>query len=185
MHDIEIIQNIQAGKTNEFKRLVEKYQSIVFRTALGFVHIREDAEDLTQEVFIRVFQSLDSFRGNSEFSTWLYRITVNICLNHIDKSKSRGIFQFTEDMMQNLFNKAGENKNPVEELIEAERETAIRDAIDSLPEKQKTAFVLSKYDELSQKEIAQIMQISEGAVEQHLQRGKINLQKKLGQLIGK
>lgn len=185
MHEIEIIQNIQAGKTNEFKRLVEKHQSIVFRTALGFVHIKEDAEDLTQEVFIRVFQSLDSFRGNAEFSTWLYRITVNICLNHLNKNRGRGIIQFAEDMMQSLFNKAGVNKNPVEELIEVERETAIRNAIDSLPEKQRTTFILSKYDELSQKEIAQIMQISEGAVEQHLQRGKINLQKKLRRLIGK
>ena len=185
MHDIEIIQSIQAGRTNEFKRLVEKHQSSVFRTALGFVHIKEDAEDLTQEVFIRVFQSLDSYQGNAAFSTWLYRITVNICLNHLNKTKGRGIIQFAEDMMQSLFNKAGENRNPVEELIDAERETAIRNAIDSLPEKQRTAFVLSKYDDLSQKEIAQIMQISEGAVEQHLQRGKINLQKKLGQLIGK
>lgn len=185
MHDIEIIQNIQAGKTNEFKRLVEKHQSIVFRTALGFVHIKEDAEDLTQEVFIRVFQSLGSFQGNAEFSTWLYRITVNVCLNHLNKNKGRGIIQFAEDMLKSLFNKTMESKNPVEELIEAERETVIRNAIDSLPEKQRTAFVLSKYDELSQKEIAQIMQISEGAVEQHLQRGKINLQKKLGQLVGK
>jgi RNA polymerase sigma-70 factor (ECF subfamily) len=185
MSEQEIIQAIINGDQSKFEWLVEKYQTMVFRTAMGFVHTKEDAEDLTQDVFICAFQSLASFQGNSEFSTWLYRITVNISINQLNRNKHRAFLQFTGDLLQNPFNRESGNRNPHQELEQTEQDAAIRKAIDSLPDKQRTAFVLSKYDDLPQKEIAAIMQCSEGSVEQLLQRAKANLQKKLSTIVGK
>lgn len=185
MSEQEIIQEILEGNSSKFKLLVEKYQNMVFRTTMGFVHIKEDAEDLTQDVFIRAFQSLKTFNGEAEFSTWLYRITVNTSINHLNKIKNRGLLHFAEEILQNLFNRASDDKNPQQELEQTERDDAIRKAIDALPENQRTAFVLSKYDDLTQIEIATIMQRTEGSVEQLLQRAKITLQKKLSTIVGK
>ncbi len=185
MSEQQIIQAILSGDHSKFEWLVVKYQTMVFRTAMGFVHSKEDAEDLTQEVFIRIFQALRTFNGDAEFSTWLYRITVNISINHLNKMKNRGLLHFVEDLLLNTFNRASEDKNPLQQLEQKERDRAIRKAIDALPEKQRTAFVLSKYDDLTQKEIAAIMQSTEGSVEQLLQRAKSSLQKKLSPIVGK
>ena len=167
-----------------FESIVLQYQTMVFRTAMGFVHSKEDAEDLTQEVFIRAFRSWDSFRRNSEISTWLYRITINLSLNFVDQQKKRSLFQLAGDVFNNI-NQKNTEKSPQKLLEELELNQAIQKAIDSLSEKQRIAFVLSKYEDLSQKEIAKIMETSEGAVEQLLQRAKTNLQKKLSRSVGK
>ncbi|MDD3320540.1 MAG: RNA polymerase sigma factor [Paludibacter sp.] len=185
MSEQEIIQNIVNGDSSKFRGLVEKYQPMVFRTVMGFVHSKEDAEDLTQDVFISIYQSLNRFQGDSEFSTWLYRIAVNTSINYVNKQNRRNLFQQVGDFFQNINSNENFEKNPEELTIEKEREHHIKKAIDSLSEKQRTAFVLSKYDNLSQKEIANIMNISEGAVEQHLQRAKKNLQQNLASLVGK
>jgi len=86
MSDIEIIELILQGDREKFRILVDQYQQMVFRTCMGFLHHKEDAEDLTQEVFIRAYQSLSRFKGDSAFSTWLYRIAVNASLNKVRKS---------------------------------------------------------------------------------------------------
>lgn len=169
----------------EFEKILGEYQTMVFRTTMGFVHTKEDAEDLTQEVFIRAFCSWDSFRGESEISTWLYRIAINLSLNFVDQQKRRNLFQLAGDMFNNIINQKNAEKSPQELLEESELNRAIQKAIDSLPEKQRIAFVLSKYEDLPQKEIAKIMDTSEGAVEQLLQRAKTNLQKKLNKSVGK
>ncbi|CCZ07920.1 RNA polymerase sigma factor [uncultured Culturomica sp.] len=181
MCDKEIIDRILNGYPQDFRFLVEKYQETVFRTAMGFVHDREDAEDISQETFICAYRSLHNFRGESEFSTWLYRIAVNCCLRQIKRAQKKNLLQRMEDLLQRALYICSEDKNPEETVISKQSEELIRNAIDSLPEKQHIAFTLSKYDEIPQKEIARIMEISEGAVEQLLQRAKINLQKKLKQ----
>lgn len=185
MTDEQIIKTTQEGDNSKFSLLVEKYQTRIFHTVMGFVHSRETAEDLTQDIFISAFQSISKFKGDSEFSTWIFRIAVNLSLNHIEKYQRKNLIQSLGELTHNEFESSGDNETPEQQMIVNERDTAIRMAIDSLSDKQHTAFVLSKYDELSQKEIALIMQISEGAVEQHLQRAKINLQKKLAWLVGK
>ena len=184
MTELNHIDKIKAGNQASFRWLVDTYQHMVFVTAIGFVYVKEDAEDLTQDVFVKVFDSIQQFSGDSQFSTWLYRITVNTCINFINKKKRSDLLLRTTDFFLDLVNLSTDSKNPEQELVETEMSETIRKAIDSLSNKQKTAFVLSKYDELSQKEIAEIMNISEGAVEQHLQRAKKNLQKKLGTLVG-
>lgn len=183
MIDSEYIQAVRSGNTAAFKPLVERYQQLVFRTVVGFLHHQEEAEDLTQEIFVKIWQSLDTFSGDSTISTWIYRITVNHSLNYLRQKKRNTLFSFAEELFQQLLNKADEETIPEDELEARDRQ--IRAAIDSLSEKQRTAFVLSKYEELSQKEIARIMETSEGSVEQHLQRAKKNLQKKLSHLVGK
>jgi len=179
MTEEQLIQEIVSGNTLAFKTLMEKYQERVFHVAMGFVHLKEDAEDLTQEVFIKVYQSLSTFNHDSEFSTWLYRITINTCINFVNRNRKKRVLQSIEDVWQSAFNQYDKEKTPLEKLITSERNLLIKKAIDSLSEKQRSAFILSKYEELPQKEIAAIMNTTEGAVEQLLQRAKNNLQKKL------
>lgn len=167
-----------------FESAVSDNYELMFRTAMGFVHSREDAEDIAQEVFLKAYRHWDSFRGEAEISTWLYRIAVNLSINFVKREKRRKTIRQGESMLKNLFNIAGNDKNPRQQLESEETDNAVRAAIDSLPEKQRTAFILSRYDELSQKETARIMQITEGAVEQLLQRAKKNLRKKLESTIG-
>ncbi|MBK5195940.1 MAG: RNA polymerase sigma factor [Proteiniphilum sp.] len=181
MSDEQLIREITAGNDAAFKTLMERYQQQVFRTVMGFVHTKEDAEDITQEIFIRVYQSLNTFQGESELSTWLYRITLNMSLNFLRSNRKKRMLQSLEA----LFTLRSEEKTPLEELESAERDRRIRQAIDSLPERQRMAFILSRYEELPQKKIAAVMNRSEGAVEQLLQRAKENLQKKLSSTIGK
>lgn len=87
------------SQIESFEQVVEKYHKMVFRTALGFVHQREDAEDLTQEVFVRAYRNWDRFRGDSQISTWLYRITVNLSLSYINTKSRRSLIQFGEDLL--------------------------------------------------------------------------------------
>ena len=86
MTDSEIIRLILEGDRQIFRILVEKYQSMVFRTCIGFLHNKDDADDLTQEVFIQAYQSLRGFKGEAAFSTWIYRIAVNASLNMVRKN---------------------------------------------------------------------------------------------------
>lgn len=184
MTDIEIIDNILEGDRNSYTILVERHQTMVFRTCLGFVHNKDDADDLTQETFIQAYQSLKSFKGEASFPTWLYRIAVNASLNKVRRSSK---FNFLQ-RFESFFGSAKgtdtaypdlHTEDPENILIRAEQQEWVQRALDSLPEKQRTAIVLSKYDELSQKEIAEIMNTTEGAVEALLQRAKTNLREKL------
>lgn len=189
INDAHIIEQVISGNTNEFGQLVDKYQQIVFKTCLGFVHDHEDANDLSQEVFIKAFQNLSTFNKQSSFSTWLYRIAVNTSLNSL-RQRRDGFFQ-------RLGNWASPEKsgaieisseyygNPEEIFISGEMEQLVAKELSKLSENQQTAFVLSKYDQLPQKEIAQIMGLSEGAVESLIQRAKANLVKKISGYLKK
>ena len=184
MADDELIEQILQGNRDIYRELVSKYQSMLFRTCMGFLHNKEDAEDLTQEIFIQIYQSLPKFRGESSFSTWIYRIAVNAALNKIRKESKSFWGQRFESFLGGEKQEMPEipipvNENPENILIQAEHREWIQRALNSLPENQRTAIVLSKYDDLSQKEIAQIMNITEGAVEALMQRGKANLRQRL------
>lgn len=188
MNDSETIRSILNGNRNDFAILVEKYQQMIFRVAMGFVHEKEDAEDITQEVFINAYQSLKKFRGDSSFSTWLHRIAVNVGLNHT--RKNRGV---VIDKISSFFDhdRIIESEllliedNPEDIIIKKEHSEWLRRALDKLPKNQHTAIVLSKYDDLPQKEIADILNISEGAVEALIQRAKKNLRENLSSGIRK
>ncbi len=183
MNDPEIIRSVLNGHRDDFRQLVEKYQQRVFRLVIGFVHDKEEAEDITQEVFLRAWQSLNKFRGESSFSTWLHKIAVNICLNYSRKKSANRLVT----RISSFFDPEHEKEiqiplyedNAEEIIIKEEHSAWLKRALDSLPENQRTAIILSKYDDLPQKEIASVMNLTEGAVEALIQRAKKNLREKL------
>lgn len=184
MTDHEVIAMILRGNPDKYRVLVEKYQTMIFRTCIGFLHNRDDADDLTQEILIQAYESLKSFKGEAAFSTWLYRIAVNASLNRVRKNSRNPILNrfdslFVVGKEREISLPANGSEDPESILISTERNKWIQDALDSLPENQRTAIVLSKYDDLPQKEIAGIMQTTEGAVEALIQRAKANLRLKL------
>ncbi len=187
MTDIEIIQQIAQGDRNLYRKLVERYQPMVFRTCMGFLHHKDDSDDLTQDVFIQVYQTLSGFKGEASFSTWIYRIAVNASLNKIRKSSKNFVLQrfgtmFGGEKSNEYSFPISDNENPENILIMNEHREWVQKALNTLPENQRTAIVLSKYDDLSQKEIAAIMNTTEGAVEALIQRAKANLRDKLSSL---
>lgn len=167
-------------RTTCFDTIVKENHSLIFRTVLGFVHVREDAEDLTQEVFVTAFQHLDDFRNDAQISTWLYRIAVNISLNFVTQKRRGRFIQAVEDFRNTIFYKTEDAKTPHQLLEAGEEREIIQKAIDSLNDKQRTAFVLTRMNDLPQKEVAAVMGISQRAVEQLLIRANANLRKKLG-----
>ena len=179
MTDQDIITEILLGNRFLFSKLIDKYQRMVFTLAMGFVHQKENAEDLTQDIFIKVWIALPNYKRDAIFSTWLYRIAVNYCINFVEKNKRNRFIVLAEELIGHVFNTAINDKDAQQELEEMESGNLVRTAIDSLPINQRTAFILSAYEELPIKEIASIMNRSEGAVEQLLQRAKMNLKKKI------
>ncbi len=184
MNENELINLILQGESDKFRIFVEKYQQMVFRTCMGFVHNKDDADDLTQEVFIQAYKSLPEFKMKSAFSTWLYRIAVNASLNKVRKSGRISFIHRLESLFGTENPRAGQltvfdTDDPENIFIKKEHSQWLQRALDSLPENQRTAIVLSKYDDLSQKEIAEIMNTTEGAVEALLHRAKKNLRERL------
>jgi len=181
MSENEILEQLQKGSETAFSELVEKYKRQVINTCYGMVHNTEDAEDIAQDVFIEVFRSIQNFRADSKISTWLYRIAVNRSLNYIRDNKKRKWFQSFEDLIKekNTQLQHQTSENPGIELENLQRANILHEAISSLPENQKTAFTLNKYEDLSYKEIAEIMETSVASVESLIHRAKTGLQKKL------
>lgn len=189
MDENQIIAAVLNGQTNAFSQLVTQYQDMVFRTCMGFVHDADDANDLAQDVFISAYQNLKNFNQQSAFATWLYRIAVNASLNAI-RSKKKNIFQridlgFGQKESVEFALPDDLWATPENSMISAEQELWVIREIDKLSEKQKVAFVLSRCDNLPQKEIASIMEISEGAVESLIQRAKANMVKNLSHYFKK
>jgi RNA polymerase sigma-70 factor, ECF subfamily len=180
MDDVELVKRVLAGDGHEFGRLVDKYQASVFRVCMGFLHHRHDAEDVAQEVFVNAYRSLSGFQGQASFRTWLYRIAVNQSLTHLRSKKRRSIIGFVEAVGESMgISKGIDNQTPHQLLEANELRLQLEHALSKLPENQRIAFVLSKYEQLPQADIAKTMLLSEGAVESLLQRAKKGLQKSL------
>jgi len=179
--DIILVDSIKNGYEDSFQKLVETHQNMIFRVCYGFVKNTEDADDLTQEVFIQVFKNINSFRGDSGLSTWMYRIAVNKSINFLRQQKIRKVFSPITGMFSNqeIHSNSQFVKTPEQIITDKQTEEALNTAIDSLPENQRTAFILHKYDEVPQQKIAEIMNLSVSAVESLIFRAKSNLQEKL------
>jgi RNA polymerase sigma-70 factor, ECF subfamily len=182
--DSQLIEGLINGDRDAYRILVEQYHVKVIRTSLGFVHSTADAEDIAQEVFIEIFRSISRFRGDSELSTWIYRVAVNKSLNFIRSSSRRKLLFFlTGEPVEGKpvvpEKPAGPESSPDIAMIQGEQAKALARALASLPENQRTAFVLNKYEDMPYKEIAGVMAISIGSVESLIFRAKQNLQKKL------
>lgn len=183
-NDSDLTEGIIAGSEDAYRYLINKYQQIVFRTVMGFIHSEPDAEDITQEVFIEVFRSVGKFRRESGLATWIYRIAVNKSINFHRAGRRRKIVSFFdlnagEVPGMNHEPVAPDDMNPGTEIDRSEHAAEIQKALDSLPHKQHTAFILSKYDDLSYQEIASVMNTTVPSVESLLFRARRSLKKKL------
>lgn len=184
MDEAQLIKGIQQGDRKSFQTLVETYQRMVVNTCLGIVHNQADAEDLAQDVFLEIFRTAEKFRGDAKISTWLYRIATNRSLNQIRNNKRKRFFQSIEDTFtggRNRSSEISENRGdqPDQNMADQQRSDLLHRAIDRLPEKQRIAFTLNKYEELPYQQIAEIMEISLASVESLIHRAKKNLQEQL------
>ena len=181
INETDFIEQLQAGDEVAFRRLLEVYGKTVFNTCLNFLQSAQDAEDITQEVFLSVHLSVQHFKNDSKLTTWIYRIAVTKSLDAIRMKKRKKRFGFMRAMFENLSNEPIFDKpnfdHPGVLLENKERATILFKAIDKLPENQKAAFLLNKIEQLSYNEVAAILQTSVAAVESLLFRAKQNLQR--------
>jgi len=173
--DTILVQRISKGDKSAFEELVKKYEHSVFNLIYRYIGNYTEVEDVAQEVFIKVWRKARSFRGKSMFSTWLYRIVVNHCLNYRSKYKQRPL---SLDQMMEKENIPNSMKQEID-FEKKKKAEIVRKAIDDLPGKQRMALILSKYEGKSYKEIAEFMNKSLSSIESLIFRAKVNLKKKL------
>lgn len=166
-----------------FEKLYHEYKKLVFNVALNYLQNIEDAEEITQDVFVKIYNSVDNFKQESSYKTWIYRITINQCLDYIKQKNSQKRFFIFGKKSQNeqeyLTSSTFEHPGI---LMENKEEAAILfSVINTLTENQKTAFLLSKLDGMSNSEISEIMELSISSIESLVFRAKVTLQEKLGE----
>lgn len=170
--DYQLILNAQKGDKQAFEELVYKYDRHVLGIARSYKNCEDDAKDIYQEVFMRVYRGLDSFQFKSEFSTWLFRITTNVCLTH--KSRKRDHESIDKEIMsedesgKTLAETLPGDDNVERATVNKDLLGYIRSAMELLPNKQKMVFSLRYLEDYKIKEIAEIMQCTEGAVKSYL-----------------
>jgi RNA polymerase sigma-70 factor (ECF subfamily) len=179
LDEILLIQSAKEGNRTAFTQLVEKYQHMVFNTVLGIVQQTEEAEDTAQEVFIQLYQSIQTFRGDSKFSTWLYRIAVTKALEVERKKKAKKRFNQVKQLigMQTAAETVTDFYHPGIALHQKEEAAILMKAIKQLPENQKAAFILIKTEGLSYEEVSKILNTSIKGIEALMHRAKENLRK--------
>jgi len=173
--DVQSLERTAAGDQTGFEELVRKYEHPILNTIYRYIGDYSEAEDIAQEVFLKVWRNAGKFEGKSKFSTWLYRIVVNECLNHKTKNKVRPIS--VGETVERM--KTPESLRIESEYERRERAEIVRKAINELPEMQRIALILANYDGHSYKEIARMMGVSLSSVTSLIFRAKDNLRKKL------
>lgn len=182
LNDLELVERLKKGDEAAFKMIVDTWQDMVYNTSLGIVQSNEDAEDVAQEVFVQVYESIGQFKGDSKFSTWLYRIAVTKSLDHLRKKKRKKRFAFVQSlfgMNEEEVRHEPEFNHPGVSLENKEKAAVLFRAIDKLPDNQKAAFTLHKLEGLSYQEVAEIMETTVSSVESLMHRAKTNLKKNL------
>jgi RNA polymerase sigma factor (sigma-70 family) len=182
LNETELVEQLKTGNEQAFRMFVEQWQDMVFNTAVSIVQNEEDADDITQDVFIKVFQTISSFKGESRLSTWLYRITITKTLDVEKKRKRKKRLAFIQSL---IGNHTDEEIHPVNfdhpgiQVENKERASDLFRALKKLPDTQRIAFTLQKLEGLSNQEVAAVMNMSVAAVESILARANKNLRKYL------
>ncbi len=183
--DEELVERYGAGDGESFRMLVERYQDRVYHIVYGIVGNKDEAEDLSQEVFLRVYRFLHRFKGKSRFYTWLYRLTVNVCLSARRKRKNEPgkIFSLADSSKYGddpgEIELADESFSPLKVLQNREMAETIKSAINSLSEVLKSTFVLREFEELSYEELTRVLQCSKGTIKSRLSRAREQLRRKI------
>jgi RNA polymerase sigma-70 factor (ECF subfamily) len=177
MEEKEFVTRIKNGDDLAFEELVRKYQNYIFRLAFSMVKDEEDAKELTQEVFIKVYTSIRGFTGRASLSTWLYRITYNLCLDYLKKNKKKRLLTQSLDDKENvelLFIRA-DTHTPEEALEAAEIRADIKEGLKTLPQEQQILVEFKDILGLSYEEILEITGLKAGTLKSRLFRGRMTL----------
>lgn len=160
LDDRQLLEMYRDGKVEEtFNELVRRFHSRIYWAARRMVKNHEDADDIAQEVFVRAYSSLPSFRGESGLYTWLYRIAINLSINHLRRRKVRKIFDLSDYLPF-----VGIDADQDQEIIHHENLSLIERAIETLPEKQRAVFIMRYYDEMPYEQISAILGTSVGGL---------------------
>ena len=183
LSDNQLIINAQQGDMSAFEELVYRYDRHVLNIAKSFRNNDDDAKDIYQEVFMRVYRGLKNFQFKSEFSTWLFRITTNVCITHQSRKKdhdsiNREVYN-DEDNTTTLADTLTDNKSTDEYAVGKDISEHIHKALNELPPQQKMVFTLKYFEEYKIREIAEMMQCSEGAVKKYLFTATHKMRKRL------
>ena len=170
----QLILEAKAGSHRAFQSLVEHHMKKTYNIAFSFVGDHNSAEDIAQEVFVKVHSALSLFRGEAELGTWIYRITTNLSLNHVKQHKRRA--ERTVDVMDAAVTSLISHDNHAEE---SDRRVHIERALHELPTLQRAVVILRHIDGLSTKQVSHILKCSEGTVKTHLFRGLRKMRSKL------
>ena len=185
--DFATVKEVQAGNVSAFDHLILKYRERVYGVVYNLTANREDAADLTQDAFIKAFQSINRFQGHCSFFTWLYKIAINTTLSHLRKNRLRSFFSLEK------IHEDGTNAQILEQLTDkkgADRDTYLKELQEKLNEAllklsipHRTVITLFEIDGLSHSEIAEVMGCSEGTVRSRLHYAKQFLQGELGKYL--
>ncbi len=179
--DLELMLRVRSGDADSFEVLLNRYRAPLVGYFSRMVRDPALAEDLAQEVFLRVYRARDRYRPNARFTTWLYRIATNLALNAIRDRKGDGPLEVESDLdMEPAAARIPDKKPSAEQhLMDSDRERLIREAVEELPENQRAAVILHKYQEVDYRQIAKVLNVSEGAVKSLLFRAYENLRRRL------
>jgi RNA polymerase sigma-70 factor, ECF subfamily len=182
--DLELMLRVKGGDQESFELLLTRHRLPLVSFFVRMVRDVGLAEDLAQEVFLRVYQSRHRYQPSARFTTWLYRIATNLALNALrDRKKCEAPVFEPENGVPRLATLADSTRSVEEQLMITDRERLIRDAVEGLPERQRTAVILHKYQEVDYKQIASILGVSEGAVKSLLFRAYESLRIRLEPLL--
>jgi RNA polymerase sigma-70 factor (ECF subfamily) len=170
--DRELVAACQRGEREAFDELMERYQRDIYRLCFRYVGNPEDAGDMAQETFIRAYKAIGRFRGQSAFSTWLYRIAVNACLN-FRSARRPAAAELPAELPDR-------GESTLVRLEEEERSREVRRAVSELPDRQRATLILKVFHELTHQEVAEILGSSVGTVKANLFHALANLRKRLG-----
>jgi RNA polymerase sigma-70 factor (ECF subfamily) len=174
--DAQLMIRFKNGDAGAFELLFSRHTRAMVNFAYRFVRNREMAEDLAQEIFLKVYRAAAGYEAQAKFTTWLYRIAANVCLNEVRKP------QFRAGLQSLTIAPSRETQTTIEPALRLEKQAmsrVITSALGQLPRKQRTAFILNKYQELSYLEVSEVMRISEKAVKSLIHRAKEALAEKL------
>ncbi|TBW26484.1 RNA polymerase sigma factor [Gramella sp. KN1008] len=170
--DQQLIDDILAGDSSAFGELVDRYQNFVFTIAIRMLKVSEEAEEVAQDSFIKAFDSLSGFRGESKFSTWLYRIVYHKALDRIKKNKRQQTCEIIEEITDDSLDHI---ENGLEYMLSEERSRVINDCIKMLPEEEAAIISLYYFEEQSVKEIAEVTNLTEDNIKIKLYRSRKKL----------
>ena len=182
--DVRLMRLVARGDTVAFEKLIERHQSLVIGTVARMLGSNSDVEDIAQQVFIRVWKSASRYVPRAKFTTWLLKITRNLVFNELRRAKRRAHAPLqTEPNVEEMQLKDEGNPSPDASLLELELQEAIEKAIGELPETQRMALVLRRYEEFSYEQIADVLNLSVPAVKSVLFRARTELRVRLSSYL--